>query len=84
MKSSRIGFASPLGLKWCHAGTVERTALDVERIAKGKSLRTTRVEKLPYVTLRDFSRYPGPVLKELSKRLPRRLRVAPAALAKAA
>jgi len=33
-------------------------------------------ERLTYATVKDFSRYPGLVLRELAKRLPRRLRAA--------
>lgn len=54
----------PRGLAWVWAGTVERT-----HPLKGQ-------ETLRYATLRDCSRYPAPVLRELAKRLPRRLRAA--------
>lgn len=54
----------PRGLAWVWAGTVERT-----HPRKGQ-------ETLRYATLRDCSRYPGPALRELAKRLPRRLRAA--------
>lgn len=54
----------PRGLVLVWAGTVERT-----HSQKGK-------ETHRYATIRDCSRYPGPVLKELAKRLPRRLRAA--------
>ena len=57
--------SGPRGLAWVWAGTVERT-----------HPRRGYVEALPYATLRDCSRYPAPVLKELAKRLPRRLRAA--------
>lgn len=52
----------PRGLAWVWAGTVERT-----HPVKGS-------ETLHYATLRDYSRYPGPVLRELAQRLPRRRR----------
>lgn len=56
--------AGPRGLAWVWAGTVERTR---PRMAP---------ERLTYATVKDFSRYPGLVLRELAKRLPRRLRAA--------
>ncbi len=55
---------SPRGLVLVWAGTVERTHPRKSR------------ETLRYATIRDRSRYPAPVLKELAKRLPRRLRAA--------
>ena len=54
----------PRGLVLVWAGTVERN-----HPRKG-------TETLRYATFRDCSRYPAPVLKDLAKRLPRRLRAA--------
>lgn len=56
--------AAPRGLAWVSAGTAECTR-------PGKAPET-----LPYATIRDFSRYPAPVLRKLATRLPRRLRAA--------